>query len=302
MFSSKILTLFFYKYMLVNNKFQQNTNNNNLYNLFKEHNPMKEHKISEIFQLVYDKNTQKSIETEYNENLPVMKMIKLYYNVIGEKMPSTKNFEHGFIKTILFMTQIEFVQFNKENYFFFIHTNDEIVKLIYNMVFPFELLFEDQIPKNRIKIQNIIFDKTKLFRDYFSIDSFLRQFHKFEKEVHSYNSTFNFRKELSSRINLNKYFYKYYGLCINGNLYDFLKRLYNFMINEKMKEKQIYPTTFLQNDYVTKIYSCIQMKIENEQENGNENENEQENENENEQVYLKLCISKYLLKDGKVEK
>ena len=62
MFSSKILTLFFYKYMLVNNKFQQNTTNNNLYNLFKEHNLIKEHKISEIFQLVYDKNTQKSIE------------------------------------------------------------------------------------------------------------------------------------------------------------------------------------------------------------------------------------------------
>lgn len=281
MFSSKILTLFFYKYMLVNNKFQQNTNNNNLYNLFKEHNPMKEHKISEIFQLVYDKNTQKSIETEYNENLPVMKMIKLYYNVIGEKMPSTKNFEHGFIKTILFMTQIEFVQFNKENYFFFIHTNDEIVKLIYNMVFPFELLFEDQIPKNRIKIQNIIFDKTKLFRDYFSIDSFLRQFHAFEQEVYKLNK-YSFRKELSQLIKLNESSYKYYGLCINGNLYDFLKRLYQFMTNDK-KKVQIYPTTFLQNDYVTKIYSCVWSK------------------NQNDGEYLKLYIPKYLLKDEKAE-
>ena len=81
-----------------------------------------------------------------------MKIIKLYYEVMGEKMPSTEHFEHGFIMTTLFMTQIEFVQFDKENYFFFIHTKDEIVKLIYNMVFPFELLFEDKIPKTYIKI------------------------------------------------------------------------------------------------------------------------------------------------------
>lgn len=254
--------------MLVNKQFQQDTKNINLYNLFKDNNPMKKHKISEIFQLEYDKDTNKSIETEYKDDLYVMKMIKLYYNVIGEKMPSTENFEHGFIKTILFMTRIEFVQFDNKNYFFFIHTTDAIVKLIFNMMFPFELLFEfeDKILNNHSKIQNIIFDKSRLFRDYFSIDSFLRQFHKFEKEVHNYNNTFNFRKQLINRINLNECSYKYYGLCINGNLYDFLKRLYYFMTNEKNKEKQIYPTTFLQNDYVTKIYSCIQMKIENEQE------------------------------------
>ena len=102
------------------------------------------------------------------------------------------------------------------------------------MVFPFELLFEDKIPKNRIKIQNIIFDKTKLFRDYFSIDSFLRQFHAFEQEVYKLNK-YSFRKELSQLIKLNESSYKYYGLCINGNLYDFLKRLYQFMTNDKKK-------------------------------------------------------------------
>lgn len=129
-----------------------------------------------------------------------MKKIKLYYEVMGEKMPSTEHFEHGFIKTILYKTQIEFVQFDKENYFFFIHTKDEIVKLIYNMMFPFELLFDDRIPKTYIKIQNILFNKSRLFRNYYAINKFLSQFHKFESDIYKKNKDFDFRKELYDRI------------------------------------------------------------------------------------------------------
>lgn len=255
--------------MLVIEKFQQNTNNINLYNLFKEN------KISEIFKLAYDKNTQKSIETTYNEEIPVMKTIKLYYEVMGEKMPSTEYFEHGFIITSLYKVQIEFVQFDKENYFFFIHTKDEIVKLIYNMVFPFELLFDDKIPKNYIKIQNILFDKSRLFRDYYSIDKFLRQFRKFEQDTYK-NNNFEFRKEFHDRLQLNECSYKYYGICINGNLYNFLDGLYKLM--KKNTNIQFYPSTLLQNDYVTKIYSCIWSK------------------NQNEGYYLKLYMPRYLMK------
>ena len=56
------------------------------------------------------------------------------------------------------------------------------------------------------------------------------------------------------------------------------------MTNDK-KKVQIYPTTFLQNDYVTKIYSCVWSN----------------NQNQNDGEYLKLYIPKYLLKNGKAE-
>lgn len=54
------------------------------------------------------------------------------------------------------------------------------------------------------------------------------------------------------------------------------------MTNDKKDVQRIYPTTFLQNDYVTKIYSCVVWS-----------------KNQNDGEYLKLYIPKYLLKDNK---
>lgn len=65
-------------------------------------------------------------------------------------MPNTEHFEHGFIKTRLYNTEVEFVQFDIDNYFFFISSSDKVVEIMYNMTFPFELLFNDNIPKNNI--------------------------------------------------------------------------------------------------------------------------------------------------------
>lgn len=180
--------------MLTNSKVQQQTNNTNMYKLFKDY------KISQIFELVYDDQTKKAIDTTFDETDPIMKKIKLYYEVINEKMPSTKYFEHGFIHTIIKAVKIEFVQFNEENYFFFLRTEDKVIELLYNMTFPFELLFDDVIPKTRIKIQNIMFDKYKLFRNYYAINKFLLDFHNFEQDIYSQMKnkkvkSFNFRKE-----------------------------------------------------------------------------------------------------------
>ena len=77
---------------------------------------------------------------------------KLYYQVMNKQMPNTEHFEHGFIKTRLFKTEVEFVQFDFNNYFFFISTQDKVVEVMYNMMFPFELLFNENIPKNNIQI------------------------------------------------------------------------------------------------------------------------------------------------------
>lgn len=44
----------------------------------------------------------------------------------------------------------------------------------------------------------------------------------------------------------------------------------------------IYPSTFMQNDYISKIYTCAWMK--------------NPNEKDNEKVYIKLYVPKYLLK------
>lgn len=65
-------------------------------------------------------------------------------------MPNTEHFEHGFIKTRLYKIEVEFVQFDIDNYFFFISSSDKVVEIMYNMMFPFELLFNDNIPKNNI--------------------------------------------------------------------------------------------------------------------------------------------------------
>lgn len=163
--------------MFANQKMQQLTKNTNMYTL------LKEYKISQIFDLVYDEQTRKAIDTTFDESLPVMKKIKLYYEVINEKMPSTEHLEHGFIHTVFNSVKIEFVQFDKENYFFFLFTRDKVIELMYNMTFPFELLFDDVIPKTYIKIQNIMFDRYRLFRDYYAINKFLSDFHKFEQDI-----------------------------------------------------------------------------------------------------------------------
>lgn len=163
--------------MFANQKMQQLTKNTNMYTL------LKDYKISQIFDLVYDEQTRKAIDTTFDESLPVMKKIKLYYEVIGEKMPSTEHLEHGFIHTVFNSVKIEFVQFDKENYFFFLFTRDKVIELMYNMTFPFELLFDDVIPKTYIKIQNIMFDRYRLFRDYYAINKFLSDFHKFEQDI-----------------------------------------------------------------------------------------------------------------------
>lgn len=43
----------------------------------------------------------------------------------------------------------------------------------------------------------------------------------------------------------------------------------------------IYPSTFMQNDYISKIYTCAWMK--------------NPNEKDKEKVYIKLYVPKYLL-------
>lgn len=248
---------------------------------------LKDYKISQIFDLVYDEQTKKAIDTTFDETLPIMKKIKLYYEVVDEKMPSTEHLEHGFIHTVFNSVQIEFVQFDKENYFFFLHTHDKVIELMYNMTFPFELLFDDVIPKTYIKIQDIMFDKYRLFRDYYAINKFLSDFHKFEQDIRKRDNVkqFNFRKEFYNRLQLDKNAYKYYGLCINGSLYATLNKIYylinNDIVNNSDNNKHIniYPSTFIQNDYISKIYSCVwQNKPE-----------------EKDGFFLKLYVPKYLI-------
>lgn len=273
--------------MLTNSKVQQYTKNTNMYTLFKDY------KISQIFELVYDEQTQKAIDTTFNETDPIMKKIKLYYEVINEKIPSIEHLEHGFIHTVFKSVKIEFVQFDKENYFFFLHTVDKVIELLYNMTFPFELLFDDVIPKTYIKIQNIMFDKSRLFRDYYAINKFLLDFHKFEQDIYNQMASkkvksFNFRKEFYNRLQLNKNTYKYYGLYINGSLYATLNKIYQLINNDIVnnsdsnKHMYIYPSTLMQNDYISKIYTCVWMK--------------NPDEKEKEKVYVKLYVPKYLIK------
>lgn len=267
--------------MFANQKMQQLTKNTNMYTL------LKEYKISQIFDLVYDEQTRKAIDTTFDESLPIMKKIKLYYEVINEKMPSTEHLEHGFIHTVFNSVKIEFVQFDKENYFFFLFTRDKVIELMYNMTFPFELLFDDVIPKTYIKIQNIMFDRYRLFRDYYAINKFLSDFHKFEQDIRKKENVkqFNFRKEFYNRLQLDKNTYKYYGLYINGSLYATLNKIYYLINNDIVnnadnnKHINIYPSTFIQNDYISKVYTCVwQNKPE-----------------EKDGFFLKLYVPKYLI-------
>lgn len=145
-------------------------------------------------------------------------------------MPNTEHFEHGFIKTRLFKTEVEFVQFDFNNYFFFISTQDKVVEVMYNMMFPFELLFNDNIPKTNIQIQNITFNKSKLFRNYKKLNMFLYDFSTFENNIYKLNK-FKFRLEFYKRLNLEG-MYKYYGLCINGNFNNVLSWIYNKIKND----------------------------------------------------------------------
>ena len=51
-------------------------------------------------------------------------------------------------------------------------------------MFPFELLFNDNIPKTNIQIQNITFNKSKLFRNYKKLNMFLYDFSTFENNIY----------------------------------------------------------------------------------------------------------------------
>ena len=149
---------------------------------------------------------------------------------MNKQIPNTEHFEHGFIKTRLFKTEVEFVQFDLNNYFFFIATPDKVIEVMYNMMFPFELLFNDNIPKTNIQIQNITFNKSKLFRNYKKLNMFLYDFSTFENNIYKLNK-FKFRLEFYKRLNLEG-MYKYYGLCINGNFTNILSWLYNKIKND----------------------------------------------------------------------
>lgn len=111
---------------------------------------------------------------------------------------------------------------------------------------------------------------------------FLYEFSNFENNIFKLNK-FKFRLEFYKRLNLEG-MYKYYGLCINGNFNNILSWIYNKIKNDAVQHNDdeskhmiIYPNTFLSNDFITKIYSCVRIKRP---QNGS---------------YLKLQISEYLL-------
>ena len=94
---------------------------------------------------------------------------------------------------------------------------------------------------------------------------FLYDFSTFENNIYKLNK-FRFRLEFYKRMNLEG-MYKYYGLCINGNLTNILSWLYNKIKNDviyqnddESKHMIIYPNTFLSNDFISKVYTCVRMK------------------------------------------
>lgn len=108
------------------------------------------------------------------------------------------------------------------------------------------------------------FNKSKLFRNYKKLNMFLYEFATFENNIYKLNK-FRFRTEFYKRLNFEG-IYKYYGLCINGNFNNILTWIYNKIKNDSVQHSDdekhmiIYPNTFLSNDFITKIYTCVRMK------------------------------------------